>query len=161
MRRTGVAVVASIFLLSTFVIVSGIAQTRPTADEASVLNVAAKTAVKWNFAKAKTADVTCDGKPDRVVFGVSEKKVWVGLIPGGGRAQAGSFPMQVPNQDAFCDVPKYMNVSPLRCETEASGKLDGCRQVRGCKEFAVDGGDCDNFHFYWNSRDHRLSYWRL
>lgn len=157
-----VVLVVSVVSLSAVVIASGIAQTKPSDDAASALNAVAKTKVAWNFAKAKVADVTCDGKPDRVLFGVSKGKVWMGMLPGGGgKPQTAAFPLHASGQDSFCGVPAGIGIYSLNCNPDATGKLDGCKPIRGCKEFAIDGGECDNFHFYWNSRDRRLDYWRL
>ena len=157
------AVVAATLSVSLLVIVSGIAQPQSSNDRAvASLNAAAKTKILWDFAKAKTADVTCDGRPDRVLFGLSAGKVWMGMLPGGGgKPQTMEFVVSGGEQAALCGKPRRVEVYPLTCNTDSVGELDGCKQVRSCKAFAIADDECDSLNFYWNSSRKMLFWWRL
>jgi hypothetical protein len=131
------------------------------------LNHAAGSRVAWNVAKARVADVTCDGKPDVVIFGTSpisgssQRTIWMGMVPGGGdKAQVMRFPEAGVSEDAFDTPPTRISIYPLNCEGE-DGPFDGCRPRKGCKEFSFDSGETDPFHFYWDDRHKRLGWWRL
>lgn len=154
--------VAGTLSVSLLVIVSGIAQPQSPNDRTvASLNAAAKARISWDFAKAKTADVTCDGKPDHILFGLSAGKIWMGMLPGGGgQPQTMEFPLARAEQRALCGQPKRIEVYPLACNTEAIGELEGCRQVRACRAFAIVDDECDSLNFYWNSSRKMLFWWR-
>jgi hypothetical protein len=154
--------VATTFSVCLLVIVSGIAQPQSSNDRSvTALNASSKTRVSWDFARAKTADVTCDGKQDRVLFGLSAGKVWMGMLPGGGgKPQTMEFPLASGEQRALCGQPKRIEVYPLACNTEAIGELEGCRQVRACRAFAIVDDECDSLNFYWNSSRRMIFWWR-
>jgi hypothetical protein len=127
----------------------------------SVLDDAAKSHIKWDVAKARVVDVTCDGKADTIMFGSGKRSVWIGVVPGGkGPAQAMRFPMSPSRQDGFSALPERISVNPLTCETSEAGRLDGCKQVRGCKEFSMGDDESDPFNFYWDSRRKIIRWWR-
>ena len=145
------------------VIVSSLLLSVGTA-QALDLSSLARPGVTWKTAKAKTADVTCDGKADTVVFGTGKKSIWVGIVPGdGGKPQAMRFGLDSGSQDGFCAVPKSIEVYPINCAAAADGlgiaHLPGCKAVKGCRAFAV-GEECDPFNFYWDSRRKRMEWWR-
>lgn len=119
-----------------------------------------KPGVTWHASKAKTADVTCDGKPDTVAFGTGKKSVWVGIVPGdGGKPQVMNFPIDSGRQDGFCEVPQSIEITPITCSDPEMGKFPGCKPVKGCKDFSVVQG-CDSFHFYWDSDKKMTRWWR-
>jgi hypothetical protein len=131
------------------------------------LRAAAGVGVKWDTKSAVRADVDCDGKPDTVAAGYAKgPTVWIGVVSaskdaGSNRLRLFHFPaFETANEDAFCSAPVMISTSKLDCKVE-DGRLPGCRTQHDCSEFAVVDGQCDSFHFYWDSRHHKLSYWRL
>lgn len=116
--------------------------------------------VIWNIAKAREADVTCDGKPDTIMFGTGKNAIWVGVAPGdGSKAQVMKFSASDDRQDGFASPPVRIDIYPIDCETEA-GRLDGCRSIKNCKSFSVDDEATDPFNFYWDSRRKIIRWWR-
>ena len=117
--------------------------------------------VTWQTAKAKTADVTCDGKADTVLFGTAKEEIWVGIISGkGGKPQTMRFGIGAGHQDGFCAVPKYIVTEPISCSDPEMGKFPGCRPVKGCRQFSVVDEECDSFHFYWDANKKMIRWWR-
>lgn len=116
--------------------------------------------VAWDIAKARRADVTCDGKPDTVMFGTGRNAIWVSIAPGGGgKPQIMKFSASGARQDGFGAPPVRIDIYPINCESEV-GRLDGCRPVRNCKSFSVDNDFTDPFNFYWDSRRKIIRWWR-
>jgi hypothetical protein len=160
--RVGFAVsgLASLMLISRAALADGLP---PNLERAAAALGAAtgKEQVQWNISQARTADVTCDGKPDIVMFGVGHRSVWMGMVPGGaGKPLAIRFPYPAESQDGFSDRPKRIGFYPFNCVTDAAGRLAGCRQFRGCMAFDLDDGETDPFNFYWDDRHKRLDWWR-
>ncbi|HTS06290.1 MAG TPA: hypothetical protein VMP68_11970 [Candidatus Eisenbacteria bacterium] len=118
-------------------------------------------AATWKNKSAAVSDVTCDGQPDTIVFGSENGKVLVAVIPGGNpsKPQIFDFPLARDKQNGFCAAPTRINISRLDCDSE-EGTLEGCKSVKGCKEFTVDDDDCDAFNFYWDSSQHKVRWWR-
>ena len=121
--------------------------------------------VTWNQRSAVTADVSCDGSPEKIVLGHRGNDVVIGVVPtnrsGNAKVQLFNFPAtNTIGQDAFCGGEVHLGSGPLMCRSE-DGPLDGCRPKRHCKSFDAYDGECDAFHFYWDSKRKRLTYWRL
>jgi hypothetical protein len=126
-----------------------------TASAVAALNAAAKAQVKWDVAKAQTADVNCDGVADTILFGTTKGKVWVGIVPGGG-GQPMPLDFAVKGHP-----PNSFKLYPLDCKTDEGIALDGCRTIPGCKGFSIElEFDTDPFNFYWNDDGKAWSYWR-
>jgi hypothetical protein len=145
----------------------GSLQAQPASVPAAIaaLKSVIKDPVTWSAANAQRADVTCDGKPDVILFGAGPKTagketVWVGVVPGGGKPLAMEFPVSSSVSNGFCRPPKKISISPISCSTAALGRLDGCQDSTTCKEFAVEDGTCEPFHFYWDSRLKGIRTWR-
>lgn len=121
--------------------------------------------VTWNASKARLADVTCDGKPDVILFGTrgnrKDRAVWIGVMPSGsGKPQTMQFPVIGAAQDGFAEIPTRISVYPLNCDTDAVGHLDGCVPRKGCEAFSLDSGETDPFNFFWDARRSELGWWR-
>lgn len=143
--------------ISALLLMSGSAQ---GSDLTHALAALKKSGVAWNIAKAQRADVTCDGKPDIVMFGTGKNAIWVGMAPGdGSKPQVMEFSISNSRQDGFGSPPVRIDVYPINCESEA-GHLDGCRPVRNCKSFSVDDEETDPFNFYWDDRHKVIRWWR-
>jgi hypothetical protein len=122
---------------------------------------APKENVEWNVASARTADVTCDGKPDTVMFGRTSKLVFVGIVPGGnGKPQTLKFPLSGESQDSFCDYPTGIDLTPIDCNSDEYGRLPGCKVLKGCQQIQLDDGGCDHFNFYWDRHRKMIVWWR-
>ncbi|HVZ27551.1 MAG TPA: hypothetical protein VG798_02755 [Rhizomicrobium sp.] len=134
-----------------------------SAGTAQALDISALThpGVTWQTGKARTADVTCDGKADTVLFGTAKNSVWVGILPGdGGKPQTMHFPIASGKQNGFCAEPKNVTVSPISCSDPEMGKFPGCKAVKGCQDFTVADEECDSFHFYWDANKRMIRWWR-
>ncbi|MFO1247967.1 MAG: hypothetical protein U1E93_07080 [Alphaproteobacteria bacterium] len=120
-----------------------------------------KPGVTWHASKAKTADVTCDGKPDTVAFGTGKDAISVAVLPGkGGKPQIMKFGIGAARQDNFCAVPTHIELEPISCSDPEIGKFPGCKPVKGCQQFSVVDDQCDSFHFYWDSKKKMVHWWR-
>lgn len=155
------------FVALGLIVSCGAAQAQPASVPAAIaaLKSVIKDPIAWSAANAQKADVTCDGKPDVILFGAGQKtagqeSVWVGVVPAGGKPLAMEFPVSSSVSNGFCRQPKKISVSPISCNTAALGRLDGCQELTTCKEFAVDDGTCGPFHFYWDSRLKGIRTWR-
>jgi hypothetical protein len=117
--------------------------------------------VDWNTRSTAVADVTCDGKPDTIVWGSDKKKVVIAVVSGArpNKAQVFSFPIGGNTQDAFCEIPTRIETSPLDCFSD-KGALPGCESFEGCRAFSVMDNKCDPFNFYWDSSRKSLAWWR-
>jgi hypothetical protein len=119
--------VAGTLSVSLLVIVSGIAQPQSPNDRTvASLNAAAKARISWDFAKAKTADVTCDGKPDHILFGLSAGKIWMGMLPGGGgQPQTWSFRWRAPSNVRSVGSPSALKFIHWPATRRQSANLKG------------------------------------
>jgi hypothetical protein len=132
-----------------------------SAAQAMDLSALTRPGVTWQTGKAKSADVTCDGKADTIVFGTAKDSVWVGILPGnGGKPQTMRFGLRSNRQDGFCAEPERITTSPISCSDEEMGKFPGCKVVKGCRDFTVEDNDCDSFHFYWDASKKMVRWWR-
>lgn len=121
----------------------------------------AKPAVRWVEKSVAAADVTCNGKPDRIAIGYGkDKSVWVGFVPNGASPITMRFPVGRHSQDSLCLTPVRIETSPLVCSDEEMGDLPGCKEVKGCAAFSIVDDSCDSFHFYWNVSRRELVWWR-
>lgn len=140
-------------------------QTVAVADDAratiAILNKAASAQIDWKLAKARAADVTCDGRADTIIFGTGEQSVWVGVVSGKDKhAQIFQFPAAGNSEDAFAGPPLGIRIYPRTCEGGEGDRLPGCRRIARCKEFSVEN-EADAFHFYWDGQHRILRWWRL
>ena len=124
-----------------------------------------KREVNWDAKTAVVADVTCDGVPDAVVVGYERDAVWLGAVPGtrsnkSAKLTTTRFSVGKQTQDSFCAVPVRVEVYPIECEDEEIGTLPGCKPVKGCLAFSLVDDSCDSFHFYWDSSQKALTWWR-
>jgi hypothetical protein len=138
------------------------AQPAGMAGDVSALNSATKDKVPWNVAAAKSGDVTCDGRPDRILIGTDRKSVWVGVVSGSdGKAQVTKFAVTAGVATGFCSVPTTIKLYQHDCYGAEGSRLDDCKVVKACRDFVVaDAGECDGFHFYWSSTQTKMNWWR-
>lgn len=141
------------------------AQPAPVPAAIAALKSALKAPVTWDASRAQNADVTCDGKSDVLLLGAGQKTagnetVWVGVVPAGGKPLAMQFPISKSLQNGFCRSPIKITTKPIACETKELGHLEGCEPVKACKDFAVEDGQCNPFHFYWDTRLKGIRSWR-
>lgn len=117
----------------------------------------------WDEGISVRADVTCDGVADVVMVGHETNVAWIGVVPGLSSEQsepiASSFPIGTHSQGSFCSKPVKIEAYPITCEDE-DGALPGCQPVKDCQAFSVIDDACDSFHFYWDSDQKRLTWWR-
>lgn len=121
----------------------------------------AQPSVRWDGESVVVADITCDGKPDRIAVGYGkDESVWVGFIQRGARPITMQFPVGRHSQNSLCSTPVRLETSSLVCSDEEMGDLPGCKEVKGCSAFSVVDDSCDSFHFYWNASRNELVWWR-
>jgi hypothetical protein len=135
-----------------------LAQSSDLASAAAAFDQSVAKAVHWNFVKAKRADIACHGRSDTILFGTTDKSVWVGVLPVGGKPQVLEFSSGGNSESGFGSPPKAISITAHDCDT-GEGTLPGCRKVKGCKDFGVEN-DADTFWFYWDSERQRLAWWR-
>jgi hypothetical protein len=150
-----------------FLLVSGQISIAAAAGSEVAINALrkAKREVNWDAKTAVVADVTCDRVPDTIVVGYERDAVWLGVVPGPGTNKSAKlstmrFPVGTQSQDSFCAVPVHVETYPIACEDEDIGVLPGCKPVKGCLAFSLDDDKCDSFHFYWESSQKALAWWR-
>ena len=123
--------------------------------------VTGKERVQWNTAQARTADFTCDGKPDIVMFGIGNRSIWMGMVPGGGgKPQEMRFPLGGTYEYAFRAPPSRIEIGPGTCDDKDIGHLKGCRLVKGCSDFRFLNDIEDGFNFYWDHDRKAIAVWR-
>lgn len=121
----------------------------------------ARPAVRWDRQTERRADITCDGRPDRIAVGYGrDGSVWVGVLPTGGRIVTRRFPVADASQAAFCAIPVSLQVYARDCSAAEDGRLPGCSDHPACAAFAVTDERCDALHFYWHVEDGKLLWWR-
>lgn len=112
----------------------------------------AQPSVRWIEKSVVVADITCDGKPDRIAIGYGkDESVWVGFIQKGARVKTMHFSVGRHSQNSLCSTPVRLETSSLTCSEEEMVDLPGCKEVNGCSAFSVIDDSCDSFHFYWNA----------
>lgn len=137
---------------------AGLAQPSDLAGAAAAFDQSAGTSIRWNFVEAKKADIACHGRSDTILFGTTDKSVWVGVLPVGGKPQVLEFAKDRNSENGFGSSPKEISITAHDCDT-GEGALPRCRKVKGCKDFGVEN-DADTFWFYWDSEHQRLAWWR-
>lgn len=125
---------------------------------------AAAPAAAWDANTTVLGDVTCDGRTDAVMVGYEAAAVWIGLVPtraapGAPKATAFRFPIARDDQGGFCAKPVRLELRAQSCENE-DGALPNCTPVAGCLAVSAYDDDCDGFHFFWDSVERRLTWWR-
>ena len=150
-------------LASAAIFAVGHSQAQDFSAAKKALELAASRPVNWKSEKARIADVTCDGKPDTIMFGEAARSVWLGVVPGNGdKPQIMAFALSSHKQfqDAFDHRPTKVSLYPLTCDTDIYGPLAGCRYVKNCQAFSLDNGGTDPFNFYWDDLHKRFDWWR-
>lgn len=141
-------------------------ETDKNADHSILILHAAEPTVAWDAKTAVESDVTCDGALDTAIVGYEKNNiVWLGVVLGGQgndviKPTTMSFTVNSENQASFCSVPVHIETQPIVCEDEDIGELPGCVQVKGCSDFSMIDNACDSFHFYWDSSQNKLVWWR-
>jgi hypothetical protein len=118
----------------------------------------------WDRSGALTIDIDSDGKPDYVFLSQDSKSATIGLVLGkrGLRVLVRSFPMGDPLQDGLCATPAGIAKESLDYDpTDDVGANAGFRRSKTGTGFILGGGECDVFHFFWNTKTDNLDWWRL
>lgn len=153
-------VLVPVTLCAIFASVGATADDAANAPAVSALRIA-QPSVRWDERSVVVADITCDGKPDRIAVGYGkDNNVWVGLVHGGTRPVTMQFPVGREHSTSFCSTPVRLEASPLACSDEDVGALSGCKEVKGCSAFSAVDDSCDSFHFYWTASRNKLVWWR-
>lgn len=126
---------------------------------------AAAEKVRWDPASAISGNFTCSGVSEKVFAGYTKNRVWIGVVSSGDEKKpiVADFPAgtQPIGQDAFCAERVTVAKEPRDCLDGEDTPLPGCKRIKQCVAFRVYDGECDGFHFYWDNRRKRLTYWRL
>jgi hypothetical protein len=133
------------------------------ADALKLLQSASPNRV-WDPSSALKIDIDSDGKPDYVFLSQDAKSATVGLVMGqkGHRVLVQTFPIGDPSQDSLCAAPAGIAKESLDYDpTDAVGAIPGFRRTKSGVGFILGGGECDVFHFFWNTRTNNLDWWRL
>ena len=120
--------------------------------------------VIWDPQSSVSADVSCDGIADTAVVGYQKHAVWLGVVFGSKSPRTSKptvlrFELGKEAQNSFCAMPVSIEVRPIDCTTE-DGPLPGCRPIKGCMAFSMVDERCDSHHFYWDSIQKSLAWWR-
>lgn len=119
--------------------------------------------VRWDAKSAKSGDFNCDGAPDTAMVGYGKRGVpWIGMVPNqvGEQPTVLKFRLGNGSQDALCVTPARIVTAPIECSDRESGPLPGCRPVPGCLALSLRDDRCDDIHFYWDSDQQKLVWWR-
>jgi hypothetical protein len=109
-------------------------------------------------------DIDSDGKPDYVFLSQDAKSATVGLVMGekGHGVLVQTFPIGDPSQDSLCAAPAAIAKESLDYDPKDSvGAIPGFRRTKSGVGFILGGGECDVFHFFWNTSTNKLDWWRL
>lgn len=121
----------------------------------------AQPAVRWQRSSEQQADITCDGRPDRIALGRGrDGSVWIGVLPQGGRPVTQRFAVGDTTPASFCATLVRLQISPRDCAAAEGGRLPGCSEYPGCSAFSVIDEHCDALHFYWHVEGRTLLWWR-
>jgi len=118
----------------------------------------------WDPSSALKIDIDADGKPDYVFLSQDAKSATVGLVLGkaGRSVLVQTFPIGDPSQDSLCAAPAGIARESLDHDpTDAVGAIPGFRRTKSGVGFILGGGECDVFHFFWNTKTNKLDWWRL
>ena len=132
----------------------------PTADATRLEK--AQAGVRWQVANRVRADIDCDSKPDHVYLGRRDGRVYVALLRATGAAEVLSFGIGAGDQASLCSEPAKIILE----EPTGGNDLDVPEEVAAlgayprCKGIELSGGDCDNFHLFWNIKTSRFAWWR-
>ena len=114
----------------------------------------------WDVSGIRSEDVTCDGHPDLIMTGHRGKTLYVNVISGPRTRSTFRFAIDSNRQDGICALPVHIETYPLTCRDDEYGALPGCRVVRSCHAFSIADDQCDALNVYWNSKAHRLEWYR-
>jgi hypothetical protein len=133
-----------------------------TQQEALRLLSASRPDIKWELKSALSADIDCDGSPDKIFLGRAAGKIYVGVV----RAvikepEILEFGVGPHAQDSLCQEPAKLKIESLDYDLDGEiGPLDGFRRSRRCKGLLLSGGECDPIHLYWNYNVNHMGWWR-
>ena len=132
----------------------------PTADAKRLEK--AQAGVRWQMASRVQADIDCDSKPDHVYLGRRDGKVYVALLRAAGAAEVLSFGIAAGDQASLCSEPaKIAFEEPTGGnDPDVPEEVAALGEYPRCKGIELSGGDCDNFHLFWNIKTSRLAWWR-
>lgn len=107
--------------------------------------------------------MTCAGQLDTVVVGHRHDNVLIGVVPADkSKPVVFEFRTDHPSgEDAFCETKVDIGLDARDCVGAEGEHIAGCKVIKGCSGFSAYDGDCDAFHFYWDNRQKKLTYWRL
>ncbi len=118
----------------------------------------------WDRNSALQIDIDSDGRPDCVFLSQDLKSATVGLVLGqsGHRVLVQTFPIGDPSQDSLYAAPARIGKELLDYDpTDATGPISGFMRSKTGTAFILSGGECDVFHFFWNTKTNNLDWWRL
>ncbi|AIF45961.1 hypothetical protein [Dyella japonica] len=118
----------------------------------------------WDRDSVLKIDIDSDGKPDYVFLSQDSKSASVGLVLGqrGRRVIVHTFPIGDPSQDSLCAAPAGIAKESLDYDpTDEVGAISGFRRSKAGTAFILGEGECDLFHFFWNTKTNNLDWWRL
>jgi hypothetical protein len=109
-------------------------------------------------------DIDCDGNADYAFLAQTPSSAFVGLVRGKPKSVVAmlKFEASPGSQGGLYYLPAIIEVESLDYDpTDAVGPLPGFFRSQSCTGSRISGGECDSFHFYWDKRTSRLSWWRL
>ena len=118
----------------------------------------------WDRGRALKIDIDSDGRPDYVFLSQNSQSATIGLVLGkkGLGVLVRTFPIGDPSQDSLCAAPAGIAKESLDYDPyDRVGAISGFRRSKAGTAFTLGGGECDVFHFFWNSKTNNLDWWRL
>lgn len=119
--------------------------------------------VRWDPDSGVAADLDGDGRADAAVLGVAGERVIVavGTTPIGVemRVQYLEFPVSGSAALGVCRLPVRLVREPQACALD-DAPLPGCRMLPGAAGLALEDGECDAVHLYWDHDAQRVAVWR-
>lgn len=120
--------------------------------------------IKWDSKTVLQGDFDCDGKRDAALLGEDKKSVWVAIFNRGPEAapQTLSFPKSV-----MCNGKQRhlkadaLDVSDAEWRDTLGEVPEGYRTSKTCQGLALQSGECDSLHIYWNHVKRKFYAWTL
>jgi hypothetical protein len=116
--------------------------------------------VAWVPASRVAADLDCDGSADFAFLGTTPSMVYVGVVHGT-PAKVGllAFHRSGDSQDSLCPGAVTLRSESLDYTPDV-GAIPGFTPSKTCRGLVLHGGECDDFHLFWNRQAARLDWWR-
>ncbi len=117
---------------------------------------------QWNAQNAIEVDIDCDNQKDYVFLSQADSKVTIGMVMGRdlNKAYLSEITMRDDKKEVCLGTATILAESMDYEPKFVTGKsVEGFKRSQ-CLAFRLSAGQCESYHFFWNTQHNRPAWWR-